>query len=104
MQDAGVVDEREGLVYDTYSRGIAYSRACEGALNETDILAHISTAYHARDMLEILDQTGHATLRYWGFSYGTALGGAFAGLFPDRVERLVSDGKCYLRLRTDCDS
>ncbi|GJN69031.1 hypothetical protein PLICBS_003077 [Purpureocillium lilacinum] len=92
MQDAGVVDEREGLVYDTYSRGIAYSRACEGALNETDILAHISTAYHARDMLEILDQTGHAKLRYWGFSYGTALGGAFAGLFPDRVERLVSDG------------
>lgn len=46
-------------------------------------------------MLEILDQTGHGRLRYWGISYGTALGGAFAGLFPDRVERLVSDGEWW---------
>ncbi|UNI14096.1 hypothetical protein JDV02_000768 [Purpureocillium takamizusanense] len=97
MQDAGIVDEREGLVYDTYSRGVAYSRACEGALNGTDMLPHLSTAYHARDMLEILNQTGQPKLRYWGFSYGTALGGAFAGLYPDRVERLVSDGNVDYR-------
>ncbi|KND95170.1 Carboxylesterase A [Tolypocladium ophioglossoides CBS 100239] len=92
MQDAGVIDERTGLLYDTYSRGLAYAGACEAALNNTNILKHISTAYHARDMLEILDGTGFPKLRYWGLSYGTALGGAFAGLFPDRVERLVSDG------------
>lgn len=93
MQGTGVIDERPGLLYDTYSRGLAYAGACEKALNDTNILKHLSTAYHARDMLEILDGTGFPKLRYWGFSYGTALGGAFAGLFPDRVERLVSDGK-----------
>lgn len=59
----------------------------------TGIMSHLSTASIARDMLEILDKTGHARLRYWGFSYGTILGGVFAGLYPDRVERLVSDGK-----------
>ncbi|PNY23285.1 Carboxylesterase A [Tolypocladium capitatum] len=92
MRESAVIDERTGLLYDTYSRGLAYNDACEKALNDTNILKHLSTAYHARDMLEILDGTGFPKLRYWGLSYGTALGGAFAGLFPDRVERLVSDG------------
>lgn len=53
----------------------------------------LGSASIARDMLEILDKTGHEKLRYWGFSYGTILGGVFAGLYPERVERLVSDGK-----------
>lgn len=62
-------------------------------MEETGINAHVGTASIARDMLEILDKTGHQRLRYWGFSYGTILGGVFAGLFPERVERLVSDGE-----------
>lgn len=62
-------------------------------MEETGINAHLGTASIARDMLEILDKTGHEKLRYWGFSYGTILGGVFAGLFPERVERLVSDGE-----------
>lgn len=53
----------------------------------------LGSASIARDMLEILDKTGNEKLRYWGFSYGTVLGGVFAGLYPERVERLVSDGK-----------
>lgn len=58
----------------------------------------MSTAYTARDMVEIVEKVGYHKFRYWGFSYGTILGGALAGMFPDRVERLVSDGKevkCY---------
>ena len=31
-------------------------------------------------------------LQYWGFSYGTFLGQAFATLHPDRVQRMVFDG------------
>ncbi|KAM4060332.1 alpha/beta hydrolase fold domain-containing protein [Hirsutella rhossiliensis] len=92
LQDTGVVDERQGLVYDAFSRSVAWAGACEAALNGTKLLQHLSTPHHARDMLEILDKTGHPKLRYWGISYGTALGGVFAGLYPDRVERLVSDG------------
>ena len=58
------------------------------------ILEHLSSAYAARDMLAVLEGTGHRALRYWGISYGSILGGVFAGLYPDRVERLVSDGEC----------
>ncbi|KAK7428569.1 hypothetical protein QQZ08_005007 [Neonectria magnoliae] len=94
LQSTPVVDERPGLVYDAYARAAAYSGFCETAMENTGIMNHLSTASIARDMLEILDKTGHAKLRYWGFSYGTILGGVFAGLYPDRVERLVSDGNC----------
>ncbi|KJZ71790.1 hypothetical protein HIM_08810 [Hirsutella minnesotensis 3608] len=97
LQEPGIVDEREGLVYDVYSRSIVWAKACEATLNETTLLQHLSTPHHARDMLEILEKTGHRKLRYWGVSYGTALGGVFAGLFPDRVERLVSDGNVDYR-------
>lgn len=62
-------------------------------MNETGILNHLSTAYAARDMLQIVEKSGHEKLRYWGFSYGTILGGVFASMYPDKVERLVSDGK-----------
>ncbi|KAK5990010.1 Serine protease Hip1-like protein [Cladobotryum mycophilum] len=92
LQNTAVIDERPGLAYDLYARSIALSRSCEITLNSTGILRHVSTVYSARDMLEILNKTGHSKLRYWGFSYGTLLGGVFAALFPERVERLVSDG------------
>lgn len=31
-------------------------------------------------------------LRYWGISYGTVLGQVLAGMFPDRIDRMVLDG------------
>lgn len=61
-------------------------------MNGTNLLENLSTAAAARDMLEILEKSGHSKLRYWGLSYGTILGGVFAGLYPDKVDRLVSDG------------
>lgn len=61
-------------------------------MNASKLLSHLSTATAARDMLAILQAAGHEKLRYWGFSYGTILGGVFAGLYPERVDRLVSDG------------
>ena len=75
----------------------AYSQMCEAAMETSQILYHSSTASHARDMLEILTQLGEAKLKYWGFSYGTLLGGTFAAMYPDKVERLVSDGNVDYR-------
>ncbi|KAF4470926.1 alpha beta hydrolase fold family [Fusarium albosuccineum] len=92
LQDTHVADERPGLIYDAYARAAAYSGKCEAAMNETGVMRHLGSASIARDMLQILEKTGHEKLRYWGLSYGTILGGVFAGLYPDRVERLVSDG------------
>ena len=93
-----VMDAYPGVTYDFYAQQNAFSQTCEQAMNETGILPFLSTASHARDMLEILEKTGHDKLRYWGVSYGTVLGGVFAGLFPERVERLVSDGKIILAI------
>lgn len=93
LQETPVADEHPGLIYDAYARAAAYSGTCESAMEDIGLMQFLGSASIARDMLEILDKTGNEKLRYWGFSYGTILGGVFAGLYPERVERLVSDGE-----------
>ncbi|KAI1372506.1 alpha/beta-hydrolase [Hypoxylon crocopeplum] len=97
LQNVGVVDAHPGVVFDAFARATALSQVCEQKMNSSGLLSHISTASHARDLLEILHQTGQEKLKYWGFSYGTILGGVFAAMYPDKVERLVSDGNVDYR-------
>ncbi|KAM0274890.1 hypothetical protein ACHAQH_007779 [Verticillium albo-atrum] len=92
LQDPGVFDSYPGIISDLYVRAIAYSQACERAMNDSGLLRHSGSVAAARDLLEIVNQGSHENLKYWGFSYGTILGGVFAAMYPDRVERLVSDG------------
>ncbi|KAK8093672.1 hypothetical protein PG997_000357 [Apiospora hydei] len=95
LRKVGVADAYPGVVHDAFAQFDGLSRQCEAYTNKTapGLLQHISTAYHARDMLEISKKAGYDQVRYWGISYGTILGGTFASLFPGHVERLVSDGK-----------
>lgn len=89
----GVIGSDAAAVYQAYARAEALSAVCADGMGGGDgLLGYSSTASHARDMLAILDGMGEDRLKYWGFSYGTVLGGVFASMYPDRVGRMVSDG------------
>ncbi|KAK0754340.1 TAP-like protein-domain-containing protein [Schizothecium vesticola] len=93
LQEVGVVDAHPGVLNDAYARAGAFSKVCEERLGgEGGLLRFSSTASSARDMREVMEQMGEKKLKYWGFSYGTVLGGTFAAMYPGLVERMVCDG------------
>jgi pimeloyl-ACP methyl ester carboxylesterase len=59
---------------------------------EPRLLRHVSTVEAARDMDILRAVVGDPKLNYVGASYGSFLGATYAGLFPERVGRLVLDG------------
>ncbi|MGC3002802.1 alpha/beta hydrolase [Streptomyces sp. G35A] len=71
----------------------AHRRFAEGCgADAPKLLRHVSTVETARDMDIVRAALGDRKLHYVGASYGTFLGATYAGLFPDRVGRLVLDG------------
>ncbi len=74
----------------------SYNARCEATMASSRILEHIGSTYDARDLLELVGKTNSTGLRYWGLSYGTVIGGVFAALYPDKVERIVNDGNVNL--------
>lgn len=65
----------------------------EGCLKESGELAkHVSTIEAAKDIDILRAALGDDKLSYFGASYGTYLGATYAGLFPQRVGRMVLDG------------
>ncbi|MGW7069504.1 alpha/beta hydrolase [Streptomyces sp. NPDC054855] len=67
-----------------------FAAGCEKHSGE--VLPHVSTVEAARDMDILRAVLGDKKLSYVGASYGTFLGATYAGLYPDRVGRLVLDG------------
>ena len=74
----------------------AFGAAC--AEHSARILPHVSTVEAARDMDMLRAALGDRRLHYVGASYGTFLGATYAGLYPERVGRLVLDGGMDPRL------
>ncbi|MEV6739187.1 alpha/beta hydrolase [Streptomyces sp. NPDC051104] len=71
----------------------AFKRFAEGCgRHSAALLRHVSTVEAARDMDILRGVLGDRRLNYVGASYGTFLGGTYAGLFPQRVGRMVLDG------------
>jgi pimeloyl-ACP methyl ester carboxylesterase len=71
----------------------AYKKFAEGCGRRSpSLLRHVSTVEAARDMDILRAVLGDPKLNYVGASYGTFLGATYAGLFPDRVGRMVLDG------------
>ncbi|MEO3752769.1 alpha/beta hydrolase [Streptomyces sp. B6B3] len=75
-----------------------FGEGCQESAGE--LLEHISTVEAARDMDVLRAALGDEQLTYVGFSYGTKLGSYYAGLFPQRVGRLVLDAAIDPRLPT----
>ncbi|MEU1484590.1 alpha/beta hydrolase [Streptomyces sp. NPDC005752] len=55
------------------------------------VLRHLTTANTARDLDRIRAALGEEKTSYLGYSYGTALGAAYASMFPERSDRIVLD-------------
>ncbi|WP_370961366.1 alpha/beta hydrolase [Amycolatopsis sp. cg9] len=72
-----------------FAASAATGRACaaSGAL-----LSHLSTANVARDLELLRQAVGDPALNFYGYSYGTYLGGTYANLFPDKVRAMTLDG------------
>lgn len=74
-----------------WDQAVQIAETCATVMNETG--QFIGTGSVARDMIEIVDALDEdGLLRYYGWSYGSALGDYVAAMFPDRVERMVLDG------------
>ncbi|MEE2037634.1 alpha/beta hydrolase [Nocardiopsis sp. CT-R113] len=80
----------EAAVADQAEASAAVADQC--AQNDVDgLLPHISTANTARDMDRIRAALGEEKASFFGVSYGSALGAAYASLFPERTDRIVLD-------------
>ena len=75
---------------ETYAIGESLRLDC--AAIKPDLIPYIGTVFVANDMEYVRNALGQEKLSYYGTSYGTALGGTYAALFPDRVGRIVLDG------------
>lgn len=67
----------------------AFGAGC--ARRSGTLLPHTTTADTARDLDLVRQVLGDARLHYFGMSYGTQLGAAYAHLFPGNVGRFVLD-------------
>jgi pimeloyl-ACP methyl ester carboxylesterase len=61
-------------------------------LHAGGVLDHMDTGTTARDLEQLRRALGGAKLTYAGFSYGTAIGLAYAARYPTRVRAMVLDG------------
>lgn len=80
----------------TVARGVAEQCA---ANDHEGRMRYVSTANMARDLDRIRAALGEDKASFLGYSYGTALGAAYASMFPRRADRIVLDsniGDTYL--------
>lgn len=61
------------------------------AANDDGHLRHVTTANMARDLDRIRTALGEDEASFLGYSYGTALGAAYASMFPETSDRIVLD-------------
>jgi pimeloyl-ACP methyl ester carboxylesterase len=76
-----------------YQRLLTYNRRLRDDCRAQSgpLFDHVDSASSARDMDALRAALGERQLSFYGLSYGTLIGQAYAELFPDRVRALVLD-------------
>ncbi|EWG51151.1 hypothetical protein FVEG_10230 [Fusarium verticillioides 7600] len=86
------LNKSEAITELLISDGLNYiSTFTESFLTKDEARRFRGTAFVARDVAEIALQIGNR-INYWGISYGTVVGQVLAGMFPDRIARMLLDG------------
>lgn len=89
--------ESDASILEAYALADGFGQLCSNA-HRDDKAGYANTVAVAADMLHFAKlrapNTSEADVRvnYYGISYGTALGTAFAALYPEHVGRFVLDG------------
>ncbi|MEV4345117.1 alpha/beta fold hydrolase [Actinoplanes sp. NPDC049596] len=82
--------ENDAAVLEQAAAARAVAEQC-AAHDAEGRMAHISTANTARDLDRIRAALGERKASFLGYSYGSALGAAYASMFPDTTDRVVID-------------
>ena len=75
----------------TVSRGSTDATACRTHSEVPGLIDHMGKSDTARDLDVLRSAVGDKQLNYLGYSYGTAIGAAYAELFPSSVGRVALD-------------
>lgn len=87
--DTGPVDW-QGFWQDSFDAVAAANAACFAA--NPDSAPYLGTWQVVRDLNALRAALGYAQWNYWGMSYGTRIGNAFARTFPNRLRATILDG------------
>ncbi|KAJ7686265.1 hypothetical protein B0H17DRAFT_1013620 [Mycena rosella] len=78
--------------YDQYQAAMTnFYTACTNNTTPQGIMAHIGTVENIQDWDSVRAALGYEKVSFAVVSYGTFVGMAYAGRFPDRVDRFVLD-------------
>ena len=87
--DTGPVDWQE-FWEGTFADTAAANAACVAA--NPDSAPYLGTWQVIRDLDALRAALGYAQWNYWGMSYGTRIGNAYARTFPNRLRATILDG------------
>jgi len=86
----GSIDSSSDQIEDSQTLAERFASACVEALGEA--MGFLGTTHAARDIDSIRQALGEETITYFGFSYGSELGGVWATMYPETVRAAVFDG------------
>jgi len=84
--------DQANAVSKQFALGCATLTGAEQGVNGAEFLANVGTANVAKDLDMLRAVLGDERLTYIGWSYGTAIGTAYAEQFPDNVRAMILDG------------